>query len=400
MFDKTILTRLACALGIFAVAAAGCEGLEEHRLEVVGDAGGGVVEEAMPVPGQLDLLLVVDNSNSMCEEQAALANTARELVLGLEAAGADYRIAVVTTDMVDTVRGGGRFAIGPGTFNNVSACSIAVPDTTACAFNGAPWLDSGQLEREALISALQCRVYAGIDGNPVEMGLASAHAALERPEQQTFLRPGSRLALVFVTDENDCSDGTVGGLAGSVYSAVTAGAGDAACEYERNLEDSCLYAKDDYAQIRELGPMLELDGVSQPARVWCTRGDRAAVEALGEALELKCGWGTRCANQLVARATVRDAVLGAVAARNGLARREDAQRFVSVIGVLNLDGGVRYNEDEQVPAWCGVGQQSYRYQAFAEMFDWHRVVPICDLATEQTTAFAGALAAAVLEAVP
>ncbi len=51
-----------------------------------------------PAANALDVLLVVDNSASMCQEQAALAAAVEPFVTSLE--GVDYQIAVVTTDML------------------------------------------------------------------------------------------------------------------------------------------------------------------------------------------------------------------------------------------------------------------------------------------------------------
>ena len=66
--------------------------------------------------------------------------------------------------------------------------------------------------RDAAIAKLQsdfaCLALTGIDGDPVEMGLESMKSGLENNQVDNFLRENAFLAVIFVSDENDCSDGT------------------------------------------------------------------------------------------------------------------------------------------------------------------------------------------------
>lgn len=50
--------------------------------------------------GQVDILFVVDNSGSMSTEQRRMANSFPNFVQGLDLAGLDYRIGIITTDIM------------------------------------------------------------------------------------------------------------------------------------------------------------------------------------------------------------------------------------------------------------------------------------------------------------
>jgi hypothetical protein len=57
-------------------------------------------------PGSVDLLLVLDDGSSMSDKIEELADVASTLVTSFEAAGVDYHIAVVSSDMTDVARSG------------------------------------------------------------------------------------------------------------------------------------------------------------------------------------------------------------------------------------------------------------------------------------------------------
>ncbi len=119
-------------------------------------------------PLKTDFIFVVDNSASMLEEQAALANSAGALFAAFEASGIDFRIGVITTDS-DVLRGTG--------FTN----------------------DLTQFKSD---------VRVGINGNGLEMGIEFALRAIRRarpmvlpPERR--IRDDAGLVVVFVTDEEN-----------------------------------------------------------------------------------------------------------------------------------------------------------------------------------------------------
>lgn len=74
----------------------------------------------------IDVLWVVDNSNSMCEEQANLADNFRIFVEGLAELDASVRMAVVTTDLKD-ISQAGHFQANPA--REFAACREAGADS-------------------------------------------------------------------------------------------------------------------------------------------------------------------------------------------------------------------------------------------------------------------------------
>jgi hypothetical protein len=137
----------------------------------------------------VDILFVIDNSVSMAEEQADVANNFSEFIANIEETNSDWQIGVVTTDMVDPKQRG-RLQGDP---------EIITPDT--------PFYQTAFFENITGI---------GTEGYPIERGLSAAVAAVTPPlathENDGFIRDGANLSIIVVSDENDCSDG--GGLVG------------------------------------------------------------------------------------------------------------------------------------------------------------------------------------------
>jgi hypothetical protein len=190
-------------------------------------------------PGRhaVDFLFVVDNSGSMCQEQAALTRTLEAVVPTLSRL--DYRIAVISTDM-RTEGQQGRFLASPAPPEASLNCRDAqgepfVPDTADCG----TFLDGRALpeiinarETPDLVGLkgwFRCLATLGTSGDGFEKGLSASRLALgcDGPnaahfgscctesgyDRQAcsatppdFLRPEADLVVVYVTDEDDCSD--------------------------------------------------------------------------------------------------------------------------------------------------------------------------------------------------
>lgn len=120
--------------------------------------------------GVLDLQIVLDNSNSMGEEQNNLSTKLGPLMKAVE--NSDWRINVVTTDPKD---GCSRVLIKRGDVNAASAFKDAV-------------------------------VGVGTGGTPNEQGIRMAVEGL-RCTTTSWVRPGSAVAVLIVSDEDNCSDG-------------------------------------------------------------------------------------------------------------------------------------------------------------------------------------------------
>jgi len=119
-----------------------------------------------------DLLFVVDDSASMSEEQAQLADAFGALVEAVEETGADFRIGIVTTDVSGETAGAMRG-------------DLLTPDTD-------------DLEGAFLEQAL-----AGTDGDKDEQGLEAARLAVELAEG--FPRDDAGFHVAFFSDEDDHS---------------------------------------------------------------------------------------------------------------------------------------------------------------------------------------------------
>jgi hypothetical protein len=151
----------------------------------------------------MDILFVVDNSASMVEEQSSLA---ANFPLFLEVLDTyetedngllDYRIAVTTsgTDANPIVS-----VPGFGT--------VPLPQTGA---NGAfqqdcgmtrPWLERSD---DDVAGKFSCIAQVGTGGPDFEMQLYATKLALTRADNGPFVRDDALLAIVIVTDEDDCS---------------------------------------------------------------------------------------------------------------------------------------------------------------------------------------------------
>ncbi len=131
----------------------------------------------------LDILLVVDNSCSMAEEQAALAHSFGLLLDTLTGNNVDFHIGVTTTDLdAPSPAGQGRLAPGP---------RILTPTTPGLA------------------ATFAAHVQQGTNGSSVEQGLEAMRLALSPPVSTTtnagFLRDHSGLTVIVLSDEPDRS---------------------------------------------------------------------------------------------------------------------------------------------------------------------------------------------------
>ena len=166
---------------------------------------------------QLDLLLVIDNSMTMMEEQSALAQAhALPRLLERLASGnwdvnpapdfhpvPDLHVAVVSTDL--GLEGISDIERCPGLGDDglfLSACSNDSPFATTS--------EAGSIS--ALAMDAVCRSQVGVDGCTFEQPLEAALRALApAPDghgddaNQGFLREKSLLVVLLLTDEEDCS---------------------------------------------------------------------------------------------------------------------------------------------------------------------------------------------------
>lgn len=146
--------------------------------------------------GEVDVLLVVDNSCSMQPYQDKLGENFGEFLTYLEEGQADYHIGVLTTTVEV-----------PPAYPEYG-CSQADVDKIPEGGNlvGGTIITKDTENADTVFSRL---VNVGTCGNGNEMGLHSAWLALTPPlsteENFAFLRGSAMLSIIFVTDEQDTS---------------------------------------------------------------------------------------------------------------------------------------------------------------------------------------------------
>jgi hypothetical protein len=168
-----------------------------------------VIPSAGPI--KLDLLFMIDNSPSMSEEQSNLARNFPRLIEALATMPAgfpDLHLGVVSSDL------------GTGSSGLPGACGTSAGDRgilqvregCGLAANAGRYLVSeagGTVANFAgdIAEVFACLAQLGTSGCGFEHQLQSVRMALSGfvPDNQGFLRPDAHLAVVFITDEDDCS---------------------------------------------------------------------------------------------------------------------------------------------------------------------------------------------------
>jgi hypothetical protein len=243
MNTSKLVSPLSRALPVAALLA-GLAACNSHPIKPVEVSGAAVPLEALPldVNRKVDVLLVLDNSGSMGEEQANLAANFGPFIDRLEAAGADYRIAITTTDLggpncdgtptAGTLQASScldrpaNFVFGQADVHQVACvdhCSLTDADLELRPSEIAgsddllprPWIESfnGVSNLPAGVeplTAFQCLAPQGISGcgweSPLEaIARTLANIADESRPEFGFLRDDALLAVLIVTDEVDCS---------------------------------------------------------------------------------------------------------------------------------------------------------------------------------------------------
>lgn len=150
----------------------------------VGVDGLGLCSHVANGGGVLDLLFVVDNSCSMQEEQASLANAGGPLLDALLDGGTDFHLGVVSTDSTT----------GDGILEEAG---------------GRRWADAsmsaGDLDQWVATAML-----LGIGGSATEQGRDVVYKAVDKHGSAPglnagFFRPDAHLAVVYLSDEDDYS---------------------------------------------------------------------------------------------------------------------------------------------------------------------------------------------------
>lgn len=181
------------------------------------------ITRAAAKPRPADILFVVDNSGSMADEQQNLAANFEAFISEIAGPDNDYRIAVVSTDQFNDLERGGELVVQyvnePGTgvpaYVGQDRDPCVTTDIPKGCFRGPTAntriIDSQVLDRATQISTFQQNVRVGSCGTGRETGLSAMRDALSKTNgcNSGFLRSEANLVIIFVSDEEDASDGPV-----------------------------------------------------------------------------------------------------------------------------------------------------------------------------------------------
>ncbi len=156
---------------------------------------------------KMDILFVVDDSGSMKEEQDNLAKNFPKFVQKIQSfktksgSALDWRLAVTTTARNLTYS----IATPIGTLPMTEKGDDGAFRHKGCA-TSKKWVEKSDADP---IKTFSCMAKAGTGGASIEMPLYATQLALvDRVKDGTntgFLRPDALLAVVILTDEDDCS---------------------------------------------------------------------------------------------------------------------------------------------------------------------------------------------------
>lgn len=151
--------------------------------------------------GQVDVLFVVDNSGSMSEEQRRMADSFPNFVEGLELSGLDYRIGIVTTDIVSQSNP----EVNNGVLQNGNL--IAFPDKS---YFLTPRSGSRQAIADMFRQTIQRNETAVCENSGFspslcpsddERGIYAAYLTVNA-NKRDFFRKNGHVAFVFLSDED------------------------------------------------------------------------------------------------------------------------------------------------------------------------------------------------------
>lgn len=203
-----------CSLSVLAVLA----GCPDRSIGQLTPAPSSVLSKDIPVSADLDILFVIDNSPSTRDKQAVFAANYVNFVAKLESfpTRPNMHLGVVTTSVsiADGSLGGSQCHAGnkqDGLLQNsaLDPLETCAPPTDDRFLSDLTKADGSRQTNYngTLAEALSCISHVGEAGCGFEAPLEAMKRALDgtRPENQGFVRDGAYLAVVILTDEDDCS---------------------------------------------------------------------------------------------------------------------------------------------------------------------------------------------------
>jgi hypothetical protein len=152
---------------------------------------------------KMDVLFVIDNSGSMGQEQTNLATNFPMFIQVLNESGLDYRVGVTSTGRNYTYQMATPIGNIPASQDGGDDGRLLHPP--GCNMPNA-WIEKTDTDPAGMFS---CAANLGTSGPSDEMPLSAMRDAFEERladgTNAGFLRPDALLAIVMLTDENDCS---------------------------------------------------------------------------------------------------------------------------------------------------------------------------------------------------
>ena len=206
---------LAGVAGAIVAVGAAASCIDDQPLGGSGEARVIVADVPPIILHEVDLLFVVDNTDTMAAKQADLIASFARLRRYLEYADGglpDLHVGILSTDMGV----GGEFAVGGCSTEGDAATLQATPRLADCVgptdapFLRYAWDPDGSEAKNfegTLEEAFACIAALGTGGCRFEQPLAALGRLLEaeRTTADGFLRDDAVLGLVFLSDEDDCS---------------------------------------------------------------------------------------------------------------------------------------------------------------------------------------------------
>jgi hypothetical protein len=220
MPEETMLRRSLITLTALAtLVGMGCN---SRALEVPIPSGETGQKMVFPqtLETKVDLLFVVDNSGSMEQEQQNLAEQFPKLIEALRVDDFGGRIPDVHIGVITTDLGAGSYGLPSCEVSGGDGAALQnTPRVAGCNAPTDKWIsyefEGGQTNIagckgdgvECVKDSFSCIARVGLQGCGFESPLEAARRALDAKLQLNpgFLRDDALLAVVFITDEDDCS---------------------------------------------------------------------------------------------------------------------------------------------------------------------------------------------------
>ena len=188
MKSPKILLPICLTIFIF-----GCE-KNDRSFSILGDSQAFQQGSSSVVQKKIDILWVVDDSGSMAPFQQKLVTNFNSFISNFISKGYDFHIGVTTTSAYLSL---------PQFNNNASLAKLR--DGTGNVHTGFPIID---IHTPNPIQTFTTNASQGDQGEGDERAFSSLKAALQNSNNTSFLRPGSFLAVIILSDEDDFSDPT------------------------------------------------------------------------------------------------------------------------------------------------------------------------------------------------